>query len=339
MSYICLIFIAALNILFYKTFEKIPFFNERLVDKPNYRKSHKAKAYQIGGVAFGLSFMLIIIFSYFFDFLIIPTGEASLFENHVLILVLFLILILGIVDDIYDTKYYIKFPILIILNLIALNSQQYLVIDSIYISLFSSSIEFGSYAVFFTLLCILLFTNSLNLFDGINLQSGVYLFTIFIFLIIKEIEHNIFITLTIALLIFLFYNFKGKVFLGDAGTLFISTIISYALILGFNQGKILDAEEIFIFMIVPGLDMFRLFIIRIINKKNPFKPDRNHIHHIILDFTKSTTKTVSIIFTIYFIPQFLYYYGLENWLTILIGVFAYLFSYALFTILPTSHPK
>ena len=36
-------------------------------------------------------------------------------------------------------------------------------------------------------------------------------------------------------------------------------------------------------MMVPGVDMFRLFLMRILSKKNPFSPDRNHIHHLLLN--------------------------------------------------------
>jgi UDP-GlcNAc:undecaprenyl-phosphate GlcNAc-1-phosphate transferase len=32
---------------------------------------------------------------------------------------------------------------------------------------------------------------------------------------------------------------------------------------------------------VPGIDMMRLFSMRILNGKNPFKGDRNHMHHIL----------------------------------------------------------
>ena len=35
-------------------------------------------------------------------------------------------------------------------------------------------------------------------------------------------------------------------------------------------------------MAVPGLDMFRLFCIRIINGKNPFKADKKHLRHLLL---------------------------------------------------------
>ena len=34
-------------------------------------------------------------------------------------------------------------------------------------------------------------------------------------------------------------------------------------------------------MIIPGIDLIRLFLVRISKNQNPFKPDRNHLHHII----------------------------------------------------------
>ena len=43
-----------------------------------------------------------------------------------------------------------------------------------------------------------------------------------------------------------------------------------------------NSEEIFLVMLIPGLDMFRLFIKRLFEKRHPFSPDLNHIHHILL---------------------------------------------------------
>jgi hypothetical protein len=33
---------------------------------------------------------------------------------------------------------------------------------------------------------------------------------------------------------------------------------------------------------IPGIDMFRLFCLRLYNKKNPFKGDLNHLHHLLI---------------------------------------------------------
>ena len=52
-------------------------------------------------------------------------------------------------------------------------------------------------------------------------------------------------------------------------------------------------------MCIPGLDMFRLFLERIYFKKNPFKGDNNHLHHILLKklgFKRCTILIQSVIF-------------------------------------------
>ena len=48
----------------------------------------------------------------------------------------------------------------------------------------------------------------------------------------------------------------------------------------FNSAEF-SCEKIFLVLMLPGVDMFRLFLERILNKKNPFKPDRNHFHHLL----------------------------------------------------------
>ena len=44
----------------------------------------------------------------------------------------------------------------------------------------------------------------------------------------------------------------------------------------------LSCEEIFLILMIPGIDMFRLFCVRIYQKKNPFKGDLNHLHHLLI---------------------------------------------------------
>ena len=65
------------------------------------------------------------------------------------------------------------------------------------------------------------------------------------------------------------------------------------------------AEEIFLLLLIPGIDMLRLFFIRILKKQNPFKGDKNHLHHKILKkFGKS--KTILIYLLIVNIPIYIY---------------------------------
>ena len=84
-------------------------------------------------------------------------------------------------------------------------------------------------------------------------------------------------------------------------------IISYIFVKLAIFKIIFFADEIFIIMALPGIDMFRLFIIRIYNGKNPFSPDMNHIHHLIQKHY-SNNKTFIIIFSYILITTILYFF-------------------------------
>jgi UDP-GlcNAc:undecaprenyl-phosphate GlcNAc-1-phosphate transferase len=86
---------------------------------------------------------------------------------------------------------------------------------------------------------------------------------------------------------FLFLNFKKKVFLGDSGANLLSGLIAILFIKNFNINYLFKSDEILMIMLLPGLEIIRLFYLRILNKKNPFKADRNHLHYLILDKFKS----------------------------------------------------
>ena len=78
-------------------------------------------------------------------------------------------------------------------------------------------------------------------------------------------------------------NWKNKCFLGDGGVYLLSFLISQLIILNYKSNyEIFHVEEILLLLYLPGYDLLRLFIYRIFRKKNPFKGDNNHIHHLLL---------------------------------------------------------
>ena len=78
-------------------------------------------------------------------------------------------------------------------------------------------------------------------------------------------------------------NFKNLLFLGDSGIYLLSGILSISLIYEYNiQKSIIYVDEIFFLLLLPGFDLIRLTIIRLINNKNVFLGDRNHIHHLLI---------------------------------------------------------
>ena len=159
------------------------------------------------------------------------------------------------------------------------------------------------------------------MFDGINLQSGLYSLTIFLFFLLKGIEPLIFIPFSFISLIFLIYNFRGKIFLGNCGSYFLSFLISAFIIKSNIKLSLISVEEIVILMMIPGLDLIRLFCKRLVSGQSPFIADRNHIHHI-LSSKFSDLKSVIIIFSLTFIPLLFLQY-LNNFIIIIFQIFLY----------------
>jgi len=282
MMVILLIFILILNfflLYYFEYFSKL--FN--IYDNPdNVRKLHKKKIPLLGGSIFliNILFLLFILslnltnIKFFID----DSYYSSFF------LPILIIFFIGLYDDKFILNPYSKFFLISSILIFVTFIDNDLVIKKLYFQTFNLSISLGIFSSFFTILCILLFVNALNMFDGLNLQVGFYLAILFIYFIINKIFLHLSIFLFLPLISFLYLNYKNKIFLGDSGTHIMAFIISYIIIKQYNHDfLVISVEEIFILMMLPGLDMFRLFIQRLSKFNNPFKPDRNHIHHYFLN--------------------------------------------------------
>ena len=71
--------------------------------------------------------------------------------------------------------------------------------------------------------------------------------------------------------------------MGDSGVYLIVIFLSTSIISAYKSelSDIKSVEEIFLLFLLPGIDMFRIFLERILNKKSPFKADKNHFHHLL----------------------------------------------------------
>ena len=95
--------------------------------------------------------------------------------------------------------------------------------------------------------------------------------------------------------------------MSDSGSLILGFLISYISIKAYNQNFIINADEIFLIMSIPGYELLRLFIKRISIGRNPFTADSNHIHHYLIK-KFSHIKTFIIMQTLFFSNIFLFYY-------------------------------
>lgn len=314
-------------VLFYKNITK--YIN--IFDKAdNVRKFHKNKVALFGGTILIyniLSFFTLnfLFFEYRLLVLNIDTRElASLILGSILFFSV------GLYDDKFNLSANKKLLLNFFLLIFLIFLDENLVIKDLKFSFFDNPIELRNFSYIFSILCILLLINALNMFDGINLQVGTYCTIIFLIFIFKELFVQLSIICVLTVLLFLAYNFKNKAFLGDSGTQVLAFIISFILIKSYNSNNAFTPEEIFIILSIPGLDMLRLFLQRLIKGKNPFYPDRNHIHHILL--SNVAEKYAFILIQILILLSISNYYILdEKVVSIILTIFFYLIFILLFS--------
>lgn len=263
---------------------------------------------------FGGTLILInIIISLIFDFFLI---DVDLFKdfittNREIFAFIFGIIsfyLLGLFDDKYNLSANYKLVISFFLISLFIFIDNNLYISELKFSFTSHNIELKSFSNFFTILCFLLFINALNMFDGINCQTGLYCILIFSIFLFKNTIPYFSLILLLSLFIFLIFNFNNKMYLGESGILILAYTIGYIFVKTTKINNInFFADEIFIIMALPGIDMFRLFITRIYKGKHPFSSDTNHIHHLISK-KLSHEKTYLLIFLFIFFTILIYFY-------------------------------
>jgi|TARA_B110000483_G_scaffold236651_1_gene310101 UDP-GlcNAc:undecaprenyl-phosphate GlcNAc-1-phosphate transferase len=288
LEFLFIAIILVINFTLYK-FNKVFAKNFNLYDIPSdKRKLHKYPTPLNGGIFYFLNLLVIFIFDIFFNELkLISIFRIENESEPILLLIIFFsILMIGIIDDKISLPPITKSLLSIIVFLIFLLMKPEYQIINLRFETFSFIFDLFKLSLIFTVLCFLILQISLNMYDGIDLQSVTYYSVIIIYLTILNENYNylIFSILTlINLLFFAIYNYKKKTFLGDNGVYIFSFILSLLIIQTYqdNYYKI-NVENIFIILFLPIIDMIRLFFIRLIKNKNPLKPDRNHLHHILL---------------------------------------------------------
>ncbi|MDC3062400.1 undecaprenyl/decaprenyl-phosphate alpha-N-acetylglucosaminyl 1-phosphate transferase [Candidatus Pelagibacter sp.] len=276
-----------------------------LFDHPDYkRKIHNKKISCIGGLFIFFNIIIILFCNFFLENNLI---SKYYFDQNIKNFILFffaltIIFLMGLFDDIYVLKPNIKFFTLIVIISCLVMLDQDLVINFLRFSFFDTVYDISKFSLFFTIFCIIVFINAFNMYDGSNLQASSISVIIFTYILFLQKSIDIFsISLIISLIFFSILNYKNKLFLGDNGSLILSFIISYVFIKFYNKQIIFYADQVCLFMLLPVIDLLRLFIVRIWNEKSPFKPDKKHLHHILLKKFKPKV-VMPILLSIYFFP-------------------------------------
>ena len=163
------------------------------------------------------------------------------------------------------------------------------------------------------------------MFDGINLQLISFTLFVFVIFILKGFLPIFFSLISICLILLGLLNYRNKVFIGDGGCYLISVIIGCSFIYQYqNFDNFFYGDEVFIILLIPALDMLRLFIFRIIKSKHPFKGDLKHLHHLVDKVTKNKNFTVIITISLSMFPSILMITGLETYFILALNFIIYL---------------
>ena len=278
--------------------------NYNLKKSSNQRAVHKGVVFTGGGVVYAAVIMLAALILDNLDFV-----EFSNFSP--ILATSILVSILGFYDDFIEISAFNKYIVLTFLILMLLYSNATIpVINNLNGFLGLNNIGFVP-GLIFTSFVYLSIMNAINLTDGID--GYLAIFSIFFFIsLLYNYDINQFYTLnSVSVIIigcsamFLRYNFSKdkKLFIGDAGSLFIgfwiaTYLITYitsapnSILVDFYSINLENIPVIAVSMIsIPVLDTLRVMLVRILNKKSPFTADRNHLHHILLDSGMTHLRT------------------------------------------------
>ncbi|MFK7935721.1 MAG: glycosyltransferase family 4 protein [Saprospiraceae bacterium] len=260
-----------------------------LCDEPGERRSHTVSTPSLGGIGIfaGLIFSVVL------------WTPFHLFNDLQYILCAFIIIFfVGVNDDIIPVSPHKKLLGEVIAAGILVFKAN-VKITSLYGLFGITTLPMWASAPL-SIFTIIVIINAFNLIDGINGLSGSIGVLISLtlgtwFILIDRFELSIIAySMAGAAIAFLKYNYTpAKIFMGDTGSLLLGISCS-VLTLKFIELHQLIPEHPYAFdavpavaigiLILPLYDTLRVFVMRIIRGRSPLSPDRNHIHHLLIDF-------------------------------------------------------
>lgn len=301
-----MLFVIAILSAFLVTFVILPIIIKvtksiKLLDIPDRRKLHIEGTPSMGGIAIFIGFVMAAIVT-------IPYMDLN--ANRYLFAAIFLIFFLGLRDDISSLIAHHKLVAQVFAAALVVVLAD-VKLTGLYNIAGVNELPFGLDYIL-SVMAVVIMTNSFNLIDGIDglaASLGIVILSFFswIFLEINAVSLALIsLALCGSLLAFLIYNwFPSKIFMGDTGSMILGFLISVLSIRVINLSEGLSVNSIIHInssvglviacLIIPFYDTLRVFTIRFINKRSPFSPDRNHIHHAFLKLGYNHAQTTIMI--------------------------------------------
>ncbi len=260
---------------------------KKLFDLPDARKLHNRSIASLGGVGVFLGFFISILISVSFQ----QNPELQYFFASAIV-----IFFLGLKDDILIISASKKFLGQLAATAILVHLAE-VRIDSMHGFLGIDELP-GMISLLLSYATIIVVINAFNLIDGVDGLAGslgvltTAAFGAYFFMAEMPGYALLAFSLTASLIAFLIFNYQpAKIFMGDSGSLLLGLVnavlvIKFITVADAKAGQFPITASVavgFSILVVPLLDTLRVFSIRIFNGRSPFAPDRNHIHHLLLD--------------------------------------------------------
>jgi len=299
-----------------------------LIDYPDKnRKLHKTKIPLIGGLLIFLCFIYLVVINQLFF-----TNTNFLAKIAIILLPIFII---GLLDDVYNLSPTNKIFFLSFLILLFLYFNKEFLLKELYFDDYKKIYILNDIlSLLITTFCLLLLINAFNMSDGINgLAHSISILWLIILMALFNLNVTFYFITLIIFLSFIF-NYQGKYFLGNSGSLFISSFIGLLTIYLYNSNlnskNLLSVEKVILIFLIPGLDMLRLFIIRLSNKKSPFLGDLDHFHHLLISNLPLYKAIIYYLLLILWPFIFLEFYKIKYFFIFLLQSIIFLFLVSLF---------
>ena len=277
-------------------------FRRNLFDEIDERKIHRGVVPRLGGIAFFPAFLFSLTLVVALN---LRLGSAPMIDAiggafvpiYFEICAIILLYLVGIADDLIGVRYMAKFVVQIVCAILLACSGMY--IDNLYGILWLNELP-DVLAWLFSILVTVYVVNAINLIDGIDgLASGLSSIALIFYAVVffngGEFIYSLLAVASAGTLFpFFYYNVFGdvtkqkKIFMGDTGALTTGMVLVFCAIavmcakpdfltVDYNPAIVALSP-----LIVPCFDVFRVYFHRVKKGRNPFLPDKCHIHHKIL---------------------------------------------------------
>ncbi|WP_273858934.1 UDP-N-acetylglucosamine--undecaprenyl-phosphate N-acetylglucosaminephosphotransferase [Photobacterium sp. GSS17] len=264
-----------------------------LVDRPNERKLHNGAVPLVGGIAICICLAQYLYYK-----------PETLNDSGLYVFCITTLTIVGALDDKFDVDFKLRMLLQGVLSICMIYFAG-LELHTLGNLIGFGAIDLGMFGYLITVIAVIGAINAFNMVDGIDgLLGGLSIVTFgsLAFILNHEGQGNIaylLLIIIVAIVPYILLNLgafgrRRKVFMGDAGSMLIGFTVIWMLLLASQNGAKSPLRPVTALWLIaiPLMDMAAIMIRRIRRGDSPFKPDREHLHHIFQRIGLNSVQTL-----------------------------------------------